>query len=317
MYSYAAYGFALRSELALPELDIGDSAPDVVLRLGTVERRPLELDAQGDGIWATTGEACRSVRNVGTCLVRWGREIVVDPAPGVDERVLRLSILGPAFALLLHQRGCFVLHASAVQCGDGAIAFTGGSGWGKSTLAGAFHARGSALLADDLTALRIGTGCSTVLPGFPQLKLWPEAAASLGRVPSALSQLHPEFDKRACGARQGFSHRPLPLRRIYLLAEGPGPVIAPLRPQEALIGLTPHWYGFRFGDRLLQAGDAAVRHFRQCATLANSVGVHRLTRPRQLGALGDTVHLVEQELAQERESAFTLRSTGALQPLRG
>ena len=317
MYSYAAYGFTLRSELALPELDIGGSAPDVILRLGTVERRPLELDAQGDGIWATTGEACRSVNNVGTCLVRWGREIVVDPAPGVDERVLRLSILGPAFALLLHQRGCFVLHASAVQCGDGAIAFTGGSGWGKSTLAGAFHARGSALVADDLTALRISTGCSTVLPGFPQLKLWPEAAASLGRVPAALSQLHPEFDKRACGARQGFSHRPLPLRRIYLLAEGPGPVTAPLRPQEALIGLMPHWYGFRFGDRLLQVGDAAVRHFRQCAALANSVSVHRLTRPRQLGALGDVVDLVEEELAQERESAFTLRSTGALQPLRG
>lgn len=317
MYSYAAYGFTLRSELALPELDIGGSAPDAILRLGTVERRPLELDAQGDGIWATTGEACRSVNNVGTCLVRWGREIVVDPAPGVDERVLRLSILGPAFALLLHQRGCFVLHASAVQCGDGAIAFTGGSGWGKSTLAGAFHARGSALLADDLTALRISTGCSTVLPGFPQLKLWPEAAASLGRAPAALSQLHPEFEKRACGARQGFSHRPLPLRRIYLLAEGPGPVTAPLRPQEALIGLMPHWYGFRFGDRLLQVGDAAVRHFRQCAALANSVSVHRLTRPRQLGALGDVVDLVEEELAQERESAFTLRSTGALQPLRG
>ena len=317
MYSYAAYGFTLRSELALPELDVGASAPDVVLRLGTVGRRPLELDAQGDGVWATTGEACRSVKNVGTCLVRWGREIVVDPAPGVDERVLRLSILGPAFALLLHQRGCFVLHASAVQCGDGAIAFTGGSGWGKSTLAGAFHARGSALLADDLTALRIGTGCSTVLPGFPQLKLWPEAAASLGRVPAALSQLHPEFDKRACGARQGFSHRPLPLRRIYLLAEGPDLVIAPLRPQEALIALMPHWYGFRFGDRLLQVGDAAVRHFRQCAALANSVSVHRLTRPRQLGALGDVVDLVEEELAQERESAVTLRSTGALQPLRG
>ena len=138
-------------------------------------------------------------------------------------------------------------------------------------------------MADDLTALRISTGCSTVLPGFPQLKLWPEAAASLGRVPAALSQLHPEFVKRACGARQGFSHRPLPLRRIYLLAEGPGPVTAPLRPQEALIGLMPHWYGFRFGDPLLQVGDAAVRHFRQCAALANSVSaraIHAVTTVR-------------------------------------
>jgi hypothetical protein len=317
VHSYIAYGFSLQSDLALPELDVGSSPPDVVLRLGKVERKPLELDAQGDGFWASAGEACRSVRNVGTCLVRWGREIVVEPAPGVDVRVLRLSILGPALALLLHQRGCFVLHASAVQSGDGAVAFTGGSGWGKSTLAAALHARGSALLADDLTALRIGTGSCTVFPGFPQLKLWPEAAASLGRAPGALSQLHPEFDKRACGARQGFSHRPLPLRRIYLLAEGPGPTIAPLKPHEALIGLMPHWYGCRFGDRLLQVGDAAIRHFRQCAALANSISIHRLTRPRQLGALGDVASLVEEDLAQERDSAVAPRGAGVLSASRG
>jgi hypothetical protein len=107
------------------------------------------------------------------------------------------------------------------------------------------------------------------------------------------------------------------LRRIYLLAEGPGPVITPLRPHEALIELMPHWYGFRFGDRLLQVGDAAVRHFRQCAALANSIRVHRLTRPRQLGALGDVVRLVEEDLAQERESAFPLRAAGGLYASRG
>jgi hypothetical protein len=106
------------------------------------------------------------------------------------------------------------------------------------------------------------------------------------------------------------------LRRIYLLGEGPGLEIAPLRPQEALIGLMPHWYGFRFGDRLLQVGDAAVRHFRQCAALANSIRVHRLTRPRQLGALGDVVRLVEEDLAQERDSAFAPRTAGTLSAVR-
>lgn len=307
MYSYFAYGLNIESELALPELDVGGTAaPDVVICLGRVGRMPLELDAQGDGIWADADEACRFMHGVGACRVRHGREIIVEPVAGADERVVRLSILGPALALLLHQRGHYILHASAVQSTEGALAFAGGSGWGKSTLAATLDARGYALLADDLTALSVSNGRCMAFPGFPQLKLWPEAVAWLGEVPESLPKLHPEFEKRTCRATQAFSHRALPLRRIYLLAEGPRLGIERLKPHEALIALMPHWYGLRFGDRLLRAGDAAAQHFRQCATLANCVSVRRLTRPRQLEALADVACLVEADLAQERERAFLL-----------
>jgi hypothetical protein len=66
----------------------------------------------------------------------------------------------------------------------------------------------------------------------------------------------------------------------------------------------PHWFGFRFGDRLLKSEGAAVSHFRRCATLANSVSVRRLTRPRQLRALRDLASFVEDDLAYglERDS---------------
>ncbi len=276
----------------------------MVLRLGRVDRAPSELDSEGGGLWATAEEACRFLAGVGTFLVRGGREIIVDPAPGVEEGVLRLSILGPALALLLHQRGQFVLHASAVESAGSAVAFTGGSGWGKSTLAAALHARGCGVVADDLTAIAVSTGCPTVFPGFPQLKLWPEAVVSMGEAPETMRRLHPLFEKRARLAIRGFPHRLLPLRRIYLLAEGPVPTIEPLRPREVLIELVRHWYGSRFGDRLLQADGAAVSHFLQCATLANSVTVHRLRRPRSVRVLPDLARLVENDLAHglEQES---------------
>jgi hypothetical protein len=317
MYSYVAYGLGIRSALALPELAIGDSAPDVVLRLGRIDRVPAELDAEGNGLWVAAGQACRFLANVATCLVRGGREIIVDRVPGVDERLLRLSILGPAFALLLHQRGQFVLHASAVESGGVGVAFTGGSGWGKSTLAAALHARGCALVADDLTAIAVGSEDPTVSPAFPQIKLWPEAVVSLGEAPETMPQLHPDFNKRARRAMRGFSHRPLPLRRIYLLAEGQGPRIEPLQPHEAMIGLMPHWYGFRFGDRLLRAEGAAVSHFQQCAALASTVSVRRLIRPRQLWMLRDLASFVEDDLAYglERDSDETpIMTMGGLAP---
>jgi len=119
-----------------------------------------------------------------------------------------------------------------------------------------------------------------------------------------MPRLHPRFDKRAHRAGRGFSHGLLPLRRIYLLSAGPAPKIETLRPHEALIGLVPHWYGFRFGDRLLPSGKTSAAQFLQCALLANRVTVRRLIRPRDLPALGALVDLVEDDFAGDREQAL-------------
>ena len=310
MYSYVAYGLGIRSTLPLPELVTGEAAADVDVRIGAVPRMSVPLDTEGGGFWAAAQEAGRFVDGVGAFLVRGGREIVVDPAPGVEERVLRLSILGPAFALLLHQRGRFVLHASAIESAGGAVVFAGGSGWGKSTLAAALHARGCGLLADDVTAIALDTECPTVLPGFPQLKLWPEAVISLGEAPERMPRLHPLFEKRAHRVARGFSRQPLPLRRIYILAEGETPTIESLQPHSALLELVCHWYGSRFGNRLLQTVDSAALHFRHCTTIANRVPVHRLRRPHPVKAILDLASLIEDDLAHDLLEVATVRSSG-------
>jgi hypothetical protein len=299
VYSYTAYGLGIRSTLYLPELVPEDIAPEVILRLGEIRQGGLALDTDGTGFWAAADEAVRYLPGIGTFWIRGGREIIVDPAPGVEEQVLRLAILGPAFAVLLHQRGRFVLHASAVASSGSAVVFAGGSGWGKSTLAAALHARGCSMVSDDVTAIVVGGEHPIVLPGFPQFKLWPEAVESLGGLPETLPRLHPSFEKRARHVAHGFNRDHLPLRRIYVLAEGSEPAIEPLQPHEALLELLRHWYGSRFGDRLLQANGAAVTHLHQCAALANCVPIHRLRRPPPIRALFDLAGLVEDDLAHE------------------
>jgi hypothetical protein len=185
------------------------------------------------------------------------------------------------------------LHASAVALDGGAVAFLGGPGWGKSTLAAALYARGHGILADDVTAVDADAGSPMVFPGFPQLKLWPEAAAALGDAPETLPRIHPMLEKRARPAGRGFPEAPLPLRRIHVLARGPAHEIEPLRPQEALLELVRHSYC----ARLLQALDAR-RHFLHCARLANCVPVCRLKGERSLSALPDLAHLVEEDLGR-------------------
>ena len=306
MPSYSAYGLSIRSDLLLPELVPGvglqaDSG-DVVVRLGHVAPPPAPLDAAGFGFWAKDNDACHYVEKVGAFLVREGREIIIDPVPGVEERLLRLSLLGPAFGLLLHQRGFLVIHGSVVERSGAAIGFLGKNGWGKSTIAAALHAKGYNLVTDDVAAIRLTPDGPTVIPGFPQVKLWPEAATLLGETLERLPVLHPDFDKRGWRADRGFSSEPRPLTHIYALTLGSAPAIERLTAREGCFELLGHWYGHRFGGDLLQNGSAAA-HLRQCAAVAGQVAIHRLVRSGGSAALFELADLVDADLSRGRSSA--------------
>src|SRR4051794_10790794 len=172
MSSYVAYGLGIRSALPLPELVPKEAAADVTIRLGKANRFPsgatcVESPYRGAHYKVTQEEAYLFWEKVGSFSVRYGCEIIVEPAPGVEERVLRLFILGAALAVLLQQRGQLVLHASAVNVGLGVVAFIGGPGWGKSTMAAAMHARGHKVVADDVVAVQEeGAECPLIFPGF-------------------------------------------------------------------------------------------------------------------------------------------------------
>jgi hypothetical protein len=213
---------------------------------------------------------------------------VVEPAPGVREEVLRLFLLGPALAVLLYQRGLLVLHASAVAMDGGVVAFLGGSGWGKSTIAASLHQRGYSLVADDAVAVQIEGDRITAWPGYPRIKVWPDTALALGHPEESLPRLHPQGEKRDLRVSGGAPQAALPLRCLYVLEEGPHYEIASYGKQQAWMELVRHSYGIR----LRHAVDAAA-HFSRCVTLAKAVPVRRLIRPRDFSALSALVRLVE------------------------
>jgi hypothetical protein len=294
LHFYTAYGLGISSVLPLPELIPGIPPADVTIRLGTVDRSSAEAASPRPCFRAAAEEVGFHWEQVGTLLMRRGEEIVIDPVPDVDEHLLRLYILGPALALLLHQRGLLILHASAVAVEGRAVAFLGGPGWGKSTMAAALYKRGHGIVTDDILALDLaGAGSPIALPGFPQLKLWPEAAASLGDVPEMLPRLHPSWEKRARRDAASFPHKPLPLERIYVLAEGARPEIEAIQSQEAFVELVRH----SFVARLLQATGAATTHFYQCAQVVRAVPIRRLKAHRALSALPDLAQMVEEDVA--------------------
>jgi hypothetical protein len=161
-------------------------------------------------------------------------------------------------------------------------------------MAAVMQKQGYTLVTDDVLAVQVGSGAPIVLAGLPQLKLWPDTAALLGYDSELLAPLHPRIEKRAHRIEGGFSQISGPLRRIYVLAEGPVPALVPLTPREGVIELVRHSYA----ASLLEA-TAACSHFSQCARLANTIAVSRLERHRSLDALADIVRLLERDFSRD------------------
>jgi hypothetical protein len=233
-----------------------------------------------------------SLSGLGNFLVRGGREIIIDALRDAEDRILRLYILGTALGILLNQRGLSVFHASAISISNGAVAFLGEKGHGKSTLAASLNVRGHDLIADDIVVIDEIGDQLMVRPGFPQFKLWPDSLGAIGETSESLPILHPNFEKRSRKVSKEFAMRPIPLRCVFLLDFGEELQVTRLGLNEGLIGIMPHWYGARFNGELLPVFGLAT-HFFECANIVKKVPIYVLKRPRSLRFISDVAQRIE------------------------
>lgn len=304
MYHYDAYDLGIVSFLPLPELRASAGAgSDVVIRHEKIAWIPRN-GANGDPLkFENAGiESYFQWEGLGKFLVRGGSEIVVDAETGIEERLIRLPLLGTVLAVLLHNRGHLVLHASAVSFDGQAVVFLGDKGRGKSTIAAALYGRGHALIADDLVAVDTHGTPPQALPGFPHVKLYPEAAASsLKSNFSEFTEIAQGHHKLGWRLTERFAEQLQPVKAICVLARGATPALKPVAPQEAVAQLIKNTYVTRFGNQAL-AGLSAVRHLRQCVALVNNVPVYRLERPPALEVLTEIALLLESEISKGSNS---------------
>jgi hypothetical protein len=294
----------IHSELLLPELvAVPDTKADVVIRLGEVEHSSAQVVNSNRCFHFAPDKACYYWDEVAAYQAQNGNEIIIDPAPSVPESSIRIPLLAAVLFSVLYQRGVFVLHASAVNIHGSVVAFLGLKGQGKSTMAATLYGRGHSLVSDDMLAVQIESDTGPMaIPGFPNFKIWPDAAESaLGDDPANLPRLIEGYEKRARGATTGFSLEPVPLSRIFVLGIGPCPQSEPMPHQEAVSQLLCQSYPARVFGSLLQ-GPAASANFRQCVSLINKVPVYWLKRHRSLEALSNVARLVEESLEVSSKS---------------
>src|SRR6478752_5214399 len=122
--------------------------------------------------------------------------VVSHRVTGAPDGIEDVLTTGGMLAFQLYLRGSLVLHASAVDVGSAAVAFTGHQGMGKSTMAAVLCAAGARLITDDVlrvdidptghrrpaarlgaTALRLRKGADTLVTDFAPGACRAEASA--------------------------------------------------------------------------------------------------------------------------------------------
>ncbi len=292
MESYCAYGLIIQSDLVLPQLDESSATPDLTVRRGRVDI-PSALPLAGRRVWSENGTIWLFCGKRGAIRIRDGKEILVDPAPGADERIIQNWVTGQGLGVAMSQRGLFVLHAGVVKVGNAGIAFVGPSGSGKSTMVMALCHAGCAILADDHAVID-DRGEPTVLSGFPQVRLREDSLRSFGRYGNDAGCTRASEEKLGWDMRESFASCRVPLRSIYVLAEGPEVRTARLAQEEAAAELARN----SFLSSLLIKPTCAASHLQRSRRLAARVSGRRLERPRSYADLPSLVRLIEAEVSE-------------------
>lgn len=293
MFHYPAFGHTLLSDVPFGELDQREPSgnnPPIRIETGPVVDTLSSLRYEclwpsGERYFASYGEGSRYVLhfpNVCGVAVDVGRSVVrVSPLPQVPLEAVTHVLLNQVVPRLIAAMGRVVLHASAVETPLGTVAFLGEGGAGKSTLAAVFSAAGHALVCDDALVVAVAEGRPWAVPGYPSLRLFPDAAGQLFEsrdgawLPHAAKKRRVRPPLRSSGLT--------PLRHLFVLdgeSKGSTPRVEPIGQKEAFFALLRHAYRLDATTPEIIARDTNlyVGLLPQCA-------VSRLTLPDGLDTL--------------------------------
>jgi hypothetical protein len=197
------------------------------------------------------------------------------PASGPEWRWQR-PLFGQVLPLAATLQGFELLHASAVELEGRAVAFTGRSGAGKSSLAAHLAASGAPLVTDDVLSVECSPDGVLAHPGVPLANvaaeqfdiLSPAARARLGTAVGRSEKVHIEL---AC-----MPERSLPFGRLYFVERGADVdrvtfhPVEPPDPHELLAAtFMPH----------VVTPARLMTQLHTCAEIAREVSMFRLLAP--------------------------------------
>jgi hypothetical protein len=266
---YRVCGMRLRSAVALPELTrVADGRADCALSVSRSAVRTDDVEwfhrwrTRSGRTWLHIGRGDRRY------VLRFpdfadfdvsqsGRRIAAHLRPPLPLATLRHLFLDQVLPLALGRMGRTPIHASAVQVpGVGVVAFAGGPGCGKSTLAAALAREGCAVLSDDCLVTAIRRDSVWAVPSYGGVRLWPDAASRLGYRGRPVAHYSDKVRVGPSDMRSG--ERPARLRALFLLSPPSAAVhavsVSPRSARERFMGLVRLTYLLDVEDRAALTG---------------------------------------------------------------
>jgi hypothetical protein len=283
--TYALHGITVRSGIALHAPTV-ERPPQIVVRC-----EPFELTAAADAAIILHGSypdgaAVTITREKDGFLIDhsglyWFHVSddysVIRAWAKSDEAWSWIPILleGWVLSFIFEMQGRCILHASAVGVGDGAIAFSGDSGAGKSTMAMMLASDGSPFLSDDVTVIDPNTKPPTLYRGSLGARL---RQSSVGLVELGHASTESTVDGRLSAVNTGPTARDRwPLRAILIpvpTRQADDPSVNWLHPRLALVALAEYP---RVGP--WRINDPVSDRFKALSTIVEQVPVGDLVVP--------------------------------------
>lgn len=296
-FFYRGYGLLFESQIELPELAPAEpGTPDVTLSLAETPITALQEVSNPDD--AKYGFAPTSLGHVmdlpehAVLLVPNDQEVLLAPLEGCDLDFVRLFIIGSVIGFLFHKRGQLVLHGAAVLHHGGVSVFVGESGAGKSTLAAHMGDRGFSILSDDTLPMATTVDQGFVAwPGSRVFKLWRDALGALGRDVDSLREVQADLEKFFTPNLAIAPDKPLPVVEVIVLdasEDDDPPQLEKLHKLNALQQINENAYR----PNMVKLLGRETPHFELTAALAGVVETYILTRPWDLGRIGESVDLM-------------------------
>jgi hypothetical protein len=141
-----------------------------------------------------------------------------------------------------------------------------------------FFQAGYPIYSDDVCLVSLASSYPEVMPSFPSAKLWEDTLHRLGYDTQDKPSILFKAKKYKLDLVAQFKSKPIALKRMYVLSpeDRQDVVIEELQGSQKLTALMENTYRLIF----VQAMKQQVTHFKLMATLAQTVRVFTLRRPK-------------------------------------
>jgi hypothetical protein len=295
MHKYLLYGIPVESELSLPNVPVSLTPQPtddcITIRIGTVPENLVDSTVISILYQVSQRAYLLQIPGLARYLVSDGKRIVVQPVDGADENSIRLFLQGAVMGALLHQRRTFSIHGSCVVTSGGAVVFAGNSGTGKSTIAAVFNRFGYPVLADEISAIHVGTdGVARVIPGPREIKMWRSALEAID-YPNidTLTRVRPQIDKFSVPMNADVQAAPLRMIAILNPVNRDDLRLVPLE----LIHKLPNLTNIVYQRRLALEMGAMPAYWETASAIAFQTQLAYLNRPIRGFDLESLIGMVE------------------------